>query len=70
MLNFDNNILQAIKHHSDGADNSILSQIIYCADKIEATRPYPVSELQKQCLKNLRLGKLAVAAIVAQKIKE
>ncbi len=66
----DTAILQAIKHHTDGASSQLLSEIIYCADKVESTRPYPVSKLQELCLADIKAAKQIIQALAFAKIKE
>ena len=66
----DKDVLLAIKHHTDGQSKRLLSLIIYCADKVEDTRPYPVADLQELCLENINLGKEVIESIVLEKIKE
>ena len=66
----DQDILLAIKHHTDGNSKKILSLIIYCADKVESSRPYDVKELQALCLKDIYQGKKVIEEIVLEKVKE
>ncbi len=49
-------LYQAIKHHTDGKDNSYYSMIIYIADKIEETRGFDNQLYLKKVKANLKKG--------------
>lgn len=56
----DQAIYQAIYHHATGDYDSPLAKIIFCADKIEPTRPYPTKDLFILCLDDLDAGFQAI----------
>lgn len=73
MLNLDEDILLAIRNHTTGDDEGILSKIIYLADKCEPTRKYDNKSLRELAFINLNqafiMAKKEVAEVVNGKVK-
>lgn len=52
----DKDVLKAVKHHCLGDDSSLLSMVIYCADKLDPSRGYDSSSQIELCCRNLKAG--------------
>ncbi len=52
----DREILRAVEHHCLGDDDSPLSMVVYCADKLDPSRGYDSSKEIELCKQNIRKG--------------
>ena len=52
----DREIIKAVRHHCLGDDESVLSMIVYCADKLDPGRDYDSSREIALCTANIRKG--------------
>ena len=52
----DKEILKAVRHHCLGDDDSLLSMVIFCADKLDPTRGYDSSKEIELCCKDIIKG--------------
>ncbi|MBE6104233.1 MAG: nicotinate (nicotinamide) nucleotide adenylyltransferase [Erysipelotrichaceae bacterium] len=52
----DREILRAVEHHCLGDDDSLLSMIVYCADKLDPSRGYDSSSQIELCTRNIKEG--------------
>ena len=52
----DREIIKAVRHHCIGDDESVLSMIVYCADKLDPGRDYDSSREIAQCTSNIKRG--------------
>lgn len=52
----DEEILDAIYHHSDGESSQPLAKILFVADKLDPLRGYPVDKQIELCLRDLDAG--------------
>ena len=49
----DEEVLEAIRHHTDGDDEGLLSKILYLADKLDPSRGYDVTDMIDLAKKDL-----------------
>lgn len=52
----DKEILKAVEHHCLGDDDSLLSMIVYCADKLDPSRGYDSSKQIELCKRDIKAG--------------
>ena len=52
----DGEIIKAVRHHCLGDDQSVLSMIVYCADKLDPGREYDSSNQIALCTSNIKEG--------------
>ena len=52
----DREIIKAVRHHCIGDDESVLSMIVYCADKLDPGRDYDSSREIALCTANIKRG--------------
>lgn len=67
---YDQDVLDAIMHHSDGESKKLLSLIIYCADKAESRRPFETASLQALCFQDIKKAKTHIETLAQQARKE
>lgn len=52
----DREIIKAVRHHCLGDDESVLSMIVYCADKLDPGRNYDSSQEIALCTSDIKRG--------------